>query len=114
AAAIEGTTKPWIAALHGTALGGGLEIAMACHYRIADAGARLGLPEVALGLIPGAGGTVRLPRLAGPAKALEMIATGKPITAQNAHHCGLIDRIAQTGLRDEAVEFAHEVAQRPL
>ncbi len=80
-AAIEACAKPCVAAIHGTALGGGLEVALGCHYRIARADARVGLPEVKLGLLPGAGGTQRLPRLAGVAKALEMIVGGQPIGA---------------------------------
>ncbi|HWC63850.1 MAG TPA: enoyl-CoA hydratase-related protein, partial [Rhizomicrobium sp.] len=79
--AFDGMTKPLVAAIHGSALGGGLEVAMCCHYRVAVASARFGQPEVNLGLIPGAGGTQRLPRLVGVPKALEMIATGKPIGA---------------------------------
>src|SRR5215831_10708919 len=80
-AAIEAMPKPVLAALHGTALGGGFELALACHYRVAVATARVGLPEVKLGLLPGAGGTQRLPRLVGPEKSLKMIVTGDPIQA---------------------------------
>ncbi len=76
--------KPVVAALHGTALGGGFEVALACHFRVAAATARVGLPEVKLGLLPGAGGTQRLPRLVGPEKALRMIVTGDPIGAAEA------------------------------
>src|SRR6201984_83922 len=83
-AAIEGMPKPVIAALHGTALGGGFELAWACHFRVAAPSARVGLPEVKLGLLPGAGGTQRLPRLIGPEKALKMIVTGDPIGAREA------------------------------
>ncbi len=96
--AIEATTRPWVAAIHGTALGGGLEVALGCHWRIATPDARLGLPEVTLGLIPGAGGTVRLPRLIAPAEALAMIAEGKPVTAARAAETGLIDAIADGDL----------------
>ncbi len=78
---IENCSKPVVAAIHGTALGGGLEVALACHYRVADKAARLGTPEVKLGLLPGAGGTQRLPRVAGVQKALQMCATGNPIGA---------------------------------
>src|SRR4051812_22386527 len=80
-AAMENSTKPLIAAIHGTALGGGLEVAMGAHYRVAVASAQVGQPEVKLGIIPGAGGTQRLPRLAGVARALEMCAFGEPIKA---------------------------------
>ena len=105
-AAIEAASKPWIAALHGSALGGGLELAMGCHHRIADTSARMGLPEVTLGLVPGAGGTVRLPRLVGAELALTMIAGGKPITAQEALDAGLVDAIAQGDLVQEACDLA--------
>jgi 3-hydroxyacyl-CoA dehydrogenase len=81
---IEASIHPVIAAMHGTALGGGLETALACDYRIAVPSAKLGLPEVSLGLLPGAGGTQRLPRLIGVAEALDMIAFGRPVTAQRA------------------------------
>lgn len=113
-AALEQATKPWVAAIHGTALGGGLEIAMACHYRIADPAAKFGLPEVTLGLIPGAGGTVRLPRLVGPARALDMMARGRPITAKTALASGLIDAIPQIDLPKAAIRFATEKASLPL
>src|SRR5438445_2509553 len=83
-AAIEAMPKPVVAALHGTALGGGLELALACHFRVAVPSARVGLPEVKLGLFPGPGGTQRLPRLIGPEKALKMIVTGDPIEARAA------------------------------
>nr|WP_271408659.1 enoyl-CoA hydratase-related protein [Pseudomonas sp. Q1-7] len=91
--AIENCAKPTLAVLHGSALGGGLEVAMACHYRIASRDARVGLPEVKLGLLPGAGGTQRLPRLAGVELALEMIVGGEPITADQAVRHGLIDEL---------------------
>lgn len=93
--AIEGAGKPVIAALHGTALGGGLELAMAAHYRTALASARMGLPEVNLGILPGAGGTQRLPRLVPVARAAAMITSGQPIGATEALDLGLIDRIAE-------------------
>src|ERR1700704_5374523 len=92
-AAIEALPKPVTAAMHGTALGAGLELALGCHYRVASPGTRLGLPEVKLGLIPGAGGTQRLPRLVGIEKALAMIASGEPITADEALELGLIDAV---------------------
>ena len=104
--AIEAASNPWVAAIHGTALGGGLELAMGCHARIADATARMGLPEVTLGLVPGAGGTVRLPRLVEAELALTMIAGGKPISAKAALEAGLIDAIATGDLLEEAVALA--------
>ncbi len=93
-AQIEACEVPWVAAINGVALGGGCELALACRYRIAAPGASIGLPEVTLGVVPGAGGTQRLPRLIGLRRALEMIATGKPVTAQQAEAIGLIDGIA--------------------
>jgi 3-hydroxyacyl-CoA dehydrogenase len=95
--AIEASEKPIVACIHGNALGGGLELALACHFRIATLDARLGLPEVTLGLIPGAGGTRRLPRAIGPRAALQMILDGAPIGAARAHDIGLIDAIATEG-----------------
>ncbi len=103
---LEAANKPWIAAIHGTALGGGLELALACRYRIALVSAKMGLPEVHLGLIPGAGGTVRLPRLIGAEEALDMVAGGKPVVAQKALGLGLVDRIAEGKLFQAALEFA--------
>ncbi|MCR9107353.1 3-hydroxyacyl-CoA dehydrogenase NAD-binding domain-containing protein [Marivita sp. XM-24bin2] len=105
-AAIEAADTPWVAALHGTALGGGLEIAMGCHYRIADPKARMGLPEVTLGLVPGAGGTVRLPRLVSADLAVAMVAGGKPITARAALDAGLVDALAEGDLLEAALAFA--------
>jgi 3-hydroxyacyl-CoA dehydrogenase len=107
---IEACTKPVIAAIHGTALGGGCEIALACHGRIADAGAKLGLPEVKLGLIPGAGGTQRLPRLIGMAAAIEMVATGRMMGAAEALERGLIDVITEGDLAADATSFAERLA----
>ena len=103
--AFDGVNKPLVAAIHGTALGGGLEVAMCCHYRVALASAKFGQPEVNLGLIPGAGGTQRLPRLVGVPKALEMIATGKPIGASDALANGLIDEIVDGDLKAGALAF---------
>ncbi|MDH5345329.1 MAG: enoyl-CoA hydratase-related protein, partial [Gammaproteobacteria bacterium] len=91
---IEACTKPVVAAIHGTALGGGYEVAMGCHYRIADPGAAVGLPEVNLGLLPGASGTQRLPRLVGVEKALDMMLSGKPLKAQAALEAGAIDALS--------------------
>ena len=93
--ALEGASKPIVCAMHGYALGGGLELAMACHYRIATRDTLLGQPEISLGLIPGAGGTQRLPRLVGMALALELCTTGRPISAERALACGLIDRVVE-------------------
>ena len=112
-AAIEAAHARWIAAIHGTALGGGLELALACACRIADAGARMGLPEVTLGVIPGAGGTVRLPRLVGPETALEMIVGGRPLPAADAFHAGLLDEIAEGNLDSAATALAHRAARAP-
>src|SRR4029453_9940097 len=108
-------TKPVVAAIHGTALGGGLEVALSCHFRVAVPTAKLGTPEVKLGLLPGAGGTQRLPRVAGVRKALEMCATGNPIGAKEAFDCGLVDRLIEDDLIPHAVGYAEEVRDvRPL
>jgi 3-hydroxyacyl-CoA dehydrogenase len=115
--AIEGAPKPVVAAIHGTALGGGLEIALACHYRVAVPSARCGLPEVKLGILPGAGGTQRLPRLVGPEKALEMVTSGEPVGARAAKEMGVVDAVVEEGrLREEALAFARRlvVENRPL
>src|SRR3954471_19458873 len=113
--AIEECSKPVVAAIHGTAFGGGLEVALGCHYRVADPSAKLGTPEVKLGLLPGAGGTQRLPRVAGVRKALEMAATGNPIGAREGFDCGLIDRLIEGELIPHAVAYAEEVrGVRPL
>jgi len=104
---IEDTAKPLVAAIHGQALGGGMEVAMACHFRVATADARVGQPEVLLGLIPGAGGTQRLPRLCGAAVALEMCTAGQPVPAARALQTGAIDEIVAGDLRAGAVAFAH-------
>ena len=112
---IEACTKPVVAAIHGTALGGGLEVALACHYRVALPSAKLGVPEVKLGLLPGAGGTQRLPRVAGVGRALEMCATGTPINAKDAYDSGLLDRLIEGELVPHAVAYAEEVRDvRPL
>ncbi len=105
-ATLEKIEKPTVAAIHGTALGGGLELALGCHFRVADKAAKLGLPEVKLGLLPGAGGTVRLPRLLGPQEALKIIVSGTPITAKEALDGGLVDAIAEIDLSAQAGEFA--------
>jgi 3-hydroxyacyl-CoA dehydrogenase len=112
---IENCTKPVVAAIHGTAFGGGLEVALASHYRVALPSAKLGVPEVKLGLLPGAGGTQRLPRVAGVGKALEMAATGNPIGAKEAYGIGLIDRLIEGDLEQHAVAYAEEVRDvRPI
>src|SRR5262245_7115794 len=107
---IEDCPKPVVVAIHGTALGGGLELAMAGHYRVASPGAQAGQPEVNLGIIPGAEGTQRLPRLVGVEAALNMLISGKPINAPEAHRLGLIDRIIEGDLLDGAKGFAQDVA----
>ncbi|SDR60605.1 short chain enoyl-CoA hydratase /3-hydroxyacyl-CoA dehydrogenase [Rhizobiales bacterium GAS113] len=106
---IEALGKPVVAAMHGTSLGGGFEIVLGCHYRIADKGAKMGLPEVKIGLIPGAGGTQRLPRAVGVAAALDMIVSGNPIDAATAQKAGLVDRIAKGDLVEEAIAYAREL-----
>jgi len=110
---IEDCRKPIVMAIHGTAFGGGLELAMAGHYRVAAPEAQIGQPEVKLGIIPGAGGTQRLPRLAGVAKAVEMCAGGNPVKADEAFSCGIIDRIIEGDLLAGATRFAREIADRP-
>jgi len=108
---IEACPKPWVAAIHGAALGGGLELAMACHFRVADRQSRLGLPEVTLGVIPGAGGTVRLPRLVPAELALDMVAGGKPISAAVAQEAGLVDALADGDLLEQATRRAARAAR---
>ena len=108
--AVESCDKLVIACIHGNALGGGLEIALGCHYRIAIEGSKLGLPEVTLGILPGAGGTQRTPRLIGLEPALEMIVSGNPISAERAFELGLIDKIvAQSEPREIALDYAREL-----
>jgi 3-hydroxyacyl-CoA dehydrogenase len=109
-ALIEGLSKPVVAAIHGSTLGGGLETALACHYRVASRSAKVGLPEVKLGLLPGAGGTQRLPRLVGPQAALEMIVFGEPIGADAALRAGLVNAVAEDDkLLETAVAFARKL-----
>src|SRR6202051_2433710 len=110
---IEDSAKPVIVAIHGTAFGGGMELAMAGHYRVAAATAQFGQPEVKLGLIPGAAGTQRLPRLAGGAKAVEMCVSGNPIHAEEALKLGIVDRIIEGDLLAGALAFAREAAGKP-
>jgi 3-hydroxyacyl-CoA dehydrogenase len=108
-AAIEAMPKPVVAGMHGTALGGGFELALACHFRVAAPDARVGLPEVKLGLLPGAGGTQRLPRLVGPEKALKMIVTGEQIAAAEALADGVVDEVVEGDLTSAAVACARRV-----
>jgi len=110
---IEDVRKPVVVAIHGSAFGGGLELAMAGHYRVAALNAQLGQPEVKLGIIPGAGGTQRLPRLVGVAKAVEMCAEGNPITAQEALKLGLVDRLIEGDLLPGAIAFSREATGKP-
>jgi len=113
---IESSPKPVVAAIHGTALGGGLEVTLACHYRVGTKDARFGLPEVKLGLLPGAGGTQRLPRVVGVEKGLSMMVSGDPIRADEALKHGLIDEIVEGDLTAAGVAFADKVVteRRPL
>jgi 3-hydroxyacyl-CoA dehydrogenase len=111
----DSSAKPIVAAIHGTALGGGLEVALGCNYRVASAEAKCGLPEVKLGILPGAGGTQRLPRLIGVQQALEMIVSGDPVDAKRARELGIVDELIEGDLLDGAVKFAESIAQkRPL
>jgi len=110
---IEDCRKPIVMAIHGTALGGGMEVAMAGHYRVAIRSAKVGQPEVKLGIIPGAAGTQRLPRLAGVAKAVEMCAEGNPVTAEEAFQLGILDKLVDGDLLTGAIAFAQEVAEKP-
>ena len=110
--AMDNANKPVIAAIHGTALGGGLETALCCHYRVAAPGAKLGLPEVNLGLLPGAGGTQRLPRVVGVEKALQMVTSGVPVASDEALATGLVDRIIEGDLREGALAFAREIIEQ--
>ncbi|HEX6638081.1 MAG TPA: 3-hydroxyacyl-CoA dehydrogenase NAD-binding domain-containing protein [Steroidobacteraceae bacterium] len=107
--ALEALPVPVIAAMHGTVMGGGLEIALACHYRVAAPGTRFALPEVTLGIIPGAGGTQRLPRLIGAEKALEFILSARPVTTQQATELGFLDAVLEGDLRAAAVDYAQEL-----
>ncbi|HTR46580.1 MAG TPA: 3-hydroxyacyl-CoA dehydrogenase NAD-binding domain-containing protein [Verrucomicrobiae bacterium] len=111
---VEDSRKPVVVAIHGNALGGGLEVAQACHYRVATPDAKVGQPEVNLGIIPGAGGTQRLPRLIGVERAIEMCTVGKPVRAAEAAQFGLIDRAIEGDLLAGAVAFAREVAGKPI
>jgi 3-hydroxyacyl-CoA dehydrogenase len=110
--AVESSVKPIVAAIHGTAFGGGLEVALGCHYRVAIAGAKVGLPEVKLGLLPGAGGTQRLPRLIGIEAALGIIVSGDPVPATQAAKAGVIDKIIEGDLLEGAIDYAQGLAAR--
>jgi len=107
---IEAAPKPVLAAIHGTALGGGFELALACHFRLIDAGAQLGLPDVALGLVPSAGGSQRLPRIAGARAALDILLSGRPVTAETAVGLGLADKVIQKNLARAAFGSARNFA----
>src|SRR6266576_772763 len=111
---IEDCSKPVVMAIHGTAFGGGLELAMSGHYRVGAPGAQVGQPEVKLGIIPGAAGTQRLPRLAGVAKAVEMCSDGNPMAAPEAFELGIIDKLIEGDLLTGALAFAHEIVAKPL
>jgi 3-hydroxyacyl-CoA dehydrogenase len=111
---IEAARKPWIAAIHGSALGGGFEIALGCRFRLATESASLGLPEVNLGVIPGASGTVRTPRLIGVAPAVTLVTTGKPVKARAALDMGLVDAVTSGDLLEDAIQFARDALTRPL
>src|SRR5215470_2999895 len=109
--ALDAAGKPVVAAIHGYALGGGLENALACHYRIAVPSAKVGLPEVLIGILPGGGGTQRLPRLIGVQAAMDMIVSGRHVPAAEAKQLGIVDAIVPgSDLRKEAIAFAKEVA----
>ena len=111
---IEASPKPIVAAIHGSALGSGLELALACHYRLTAEDARLGLPEVALGLLPGAGGTQRLPRLAGARTALDLMIRGRPIGADAAAEAGIVDGVVEGDLESAAIAFAQSLPEEDL
>jgi 3-hydroxyacyl-CoA dehydrogenase len=110
--AVESSVKPIVAAIHGTAFGGGLEVALGCQYRVAIAGAKVGLPEVKLGLLPGAGGTQRLPRLVGIEAALGIIVSGDPVPAAQAAKAGVIDKIVEGDLLEGALDYARGLADQ--
>jgi 3-hydroxyacyl-CoA dehydrogenase len=115
AEALESSPKPVVAAIHGFALGGGLEHALACNYRVAVPSAKVGLPEVLIGILPGGGGTQRLPRLIGPKAALDMIVTGRHVPAEEAKKLGILDEIVdEKNLRGAAIRYARSVVGKPL
>src|SRR4051812_36754686 len=106
--------KPLVAAIGGFALGGGLELALGCHYRVALPKSQLGLPEVKLGILPGSGGTQRLPRMVPMAEAVKMMTTGNPITADKAKQFGLVDQIVEGDLLQKAIEFSKTIIGKPF
>ena len=110
---LEDSSKPVVAAIHGVAAGGGLEVALGCHYRLASPGTRLGLPEVTLGIVPGAGGTQRLPRLIGVQNALDVIVSGRLLPLDRAHALGIVDEIVESDLLPRAIAFARGLVGRP-
>jgi len=110
--AIENLPYPVVAAMHGTVMGGGLEIALACHYRVASPGTRFALPEVTLGIIPGAGGTQRLPRLIGVERTLEMVLSARPVDTDTALRYGFLDRVIESDLLAGAIDYARSLADR--
>ena len=111
----DNSTKPVIAALHGTALGGGLELALGCNYRVALPSTRVGLPEVKLGILPGAGGTQRLPRVTGVRPALDLITSGRPVTAETAHELGIVDAVIDAATpREAGLRFARDVIDKSM
>ena len=105
----EALNVPVVAAMHGTVMGGGLEIALACHYRVAAPGTRFGMPEVTLGIIPGAGGTQRMPRLVGAEQALELILSGRPVDVSKARELGFLDEVIDGDLRSGAIAFTRSL-----
>ncbi|WP_235586975.1 enoyl-CoA hydratase/isomerase family protein [Ferroacidibacillus organovorans] len=113
-AQIEACGKPVIAALFGYVLGGGLELALACDFRVCDEQTMLGLPEIKLGIFPGGGGTQRLPRLIGIARAMELMMSGEPISARRAHELGMVNRIAPGSSLDEALAWARQLSKHSL
>ena len=110
---IEDSSKPVVAAIHGVAAGGGLEVGLGCHYRLASTGTRLGLPEVTLGFVPGAGGTQRLPRLIGVQNALDVIVNGRLLPSERAQALGIVDEVVDGDLLTRAVTFARGLVGQP-
>ena len=112
--ALERSPKPIVAAIHGTALGGGLEVALGCHFRVAVPSAKVGLPEIKLGIFPGAGGTQRLPRIIGPEKALELILSGDTLDAATAKRMGVVDEVIDADPVEAGLTFARRVLAENL